>query len=149
MSNELSGSNLEQYCGFKIGDDSFAISVLRVQEIIRQHSLTIIPKSPKHIKGLINLRGQIVTAVSLRTMFELEDSQSEQQMNIIVQIGEDLYAVIVDEILDVIEVSNETFEHTPENIDKRLSEYISGVHKLKDKLLILLDLDKLLATEQV
>ena len=138
----------EQYCGFKVGDDFFAISVLRVQEIIRSQQLTKIPKCPEMIKGLINLRGQIVTAVSLRSMFALEECKKEDQMNIIVHIGEDLYAIIVDEIMDVIEVSEETFESTPDNIDTRFSHFISGVHKLKDKLLIILDLDKVLAMEE-
>jgi purine-binding chemotaxis protein CheW len=138
----------EQYCGFKVGDDFFAISVLRVQEIIRSQQLTQIPKCPEMIKGLINLRGQIVTAVSLRSMFALEECTKDDQMNIIVQIGEDLYAIIVDEIMDVIEVGDETFEATPDNIDKRFSRFITGVHKLKDKLLIILDLDKVLAMEE-
>ncbi len=147
MSSEYNETNTKQYCGFKIGEDSFAISVLRVQEIIRSHSLTIIPEAPTHIKGLINLRGQIVTAVSLRTVFKLDEGQSLNYMNIIVQIGEDLYAIMVDEILDVLEVSDDTYEPTPENIDSKLSEYITGVHKLKDRLLILLDLDKLLSMD--
>jgi purine-binding chemotaxis protein CheW len=139
----------EQYCGFKVGNDYFAISVLKVQEIIRSQQLTTIPKAPRVIKGLINLRGQIVTAVSLRSMFELEDIVSDTHMNIIVQLGEDLYSIIVDEILDVIEVSPETYEATPDNIDSRFSNFITGVHKLKDKLLIILDLDKVLAMDNV
>lgn len=140
---------MHQYCGFKIGEDNFAISVLQVQEVIRPHKLTRIPKAPDNIKGLINLRGQIMTAISLRNMFKLQERESDQFMNIVIQSGEELYAIEVDEILDVLEVSSDTFENTPENLDEDLRKYISGVYKLPEKLLMILDLEKLLAQKDV
>ncbi len=143
----VSHHNGVQYCEFRIGDDYFAINVLKVQELIRPHRVTVIPKAPSYIKGLINLRGQIVTSLSLRTMFGLEEKESEDSMNIIVQNGEDMYAISVDEILDVMELGSETFEETPDNIDDNVKRFISGVHKLKNKLIIVLDLDKVLMTE--
>ncbi len=137
---------INQYCGFRIADESFAISVLKVQEVIKAYQLTCIPQAPLHIKGLINLRGQIMTAVSLRNIFGLpERENSDDHMNIVIQVGDDIYALEVDEILDVIEVSSDTYERTPENLDESFRQYISGVYKLKEDILMIVDLNKLLA----
>jgi purine-binding chemotaxis protein CheW len=149
MEKEALKQELRQYCGFKIGDDNFAISVLQVQEVIRPYQLTKIPRAPANITGLINLRGQIMTAISLRNIFKLEERATDQFMNIVIQSGEDLYAIEVDEILDVIEVSSVDYEVTPENLDEGIRLYISGVYKLPEKLLMILDLEKLLEQKEV
>jgi len=149
MENDTKAKENLQYCGFKIGDDNFAISVLQVQEVIKPHKLTRIPKAPLNIKGLINLRGQIMTAISLRNMFNLEERADDVFMNIVIQSGEDLYAIEVDEILDVLEVSAQSFESTPENLDEGFRKYISGVYKLPEKLLMILDLEKLLEQKEI
>ncbi len=138
---------ISQLCGFRIEKDFYAISVLDVQEVIRKQDLTIIPCAPGHIKGLINLRGQIVTALSLRNLFGLPESQNETYMNIIVKSEESLYALMVDEILDVMDVEQFRYEKTPDNLDDRVRQYISGVFKLDGKLLIKLNLDKVLKQE--
>ena len=137
-------TDVTQLCGFRIEHDFFAISVLEVQEVIRKQNLTKIPSAPDYIKGLINLRGQIVTAVSLRNLFGLPELISEDYMNIIVRFGDSLYALMVDEILDVINVENSSYEKTPNNLNEKIRDYISGVYKLQGKLLITLDLNKVL-----
>jgi purine-binding chemotaxis protein CheW len=137
-----------QLCGFKIGNGYYAVSVLEVQEVIKPQLFTHVPSAPEYIKGLINLRGQIVTAISLRTLFGLGDDRGDQYMNIIVRSGESLYSLIVDEILDVIDVDEAIFEKTPETLDEKLRIFISGVYKLEHKLLILLDLEKILNVEE-
>jgi purine-binding chemotaxis protein CheW len=96
------------------------------------------------VRGLINLRGQVVTAISLRSLFGLKDDHREEYMNIIVRSGESLYSLIVDEILDVIDVEDSTFEKTPETLEEKIRRFINGVYKLDHKLLILLDLEKIL-----
>jgi purine-binding chemotaxis protein CheW len=140
--------DLNQLCGFKIGDGHYAVSVLEVQEVIKPQLLTPVPLAPKYIKGLINLRGQIVTAISLRTLFGLEEIDREDYMNIIVRSGDSLYSLVVDEILDVIDVEKETYEPTPETLEDKIKRFIGGVHKLEKKLLILLDLEKVLNVER-
>lgn len=150
MSNsndEVLTSDVVQLCGFRVDRDFYAISVLEVQEVIRKQNLTKIPCAPMFIKGLINLRGQIVTAFSLRTLFGLPEIESETYMNIIVKSGDSLYALMVDEILDVMDVSQKRFEKTPDNLDEKIRQYISGVYKLDGKLLSTLDLEKLLNQE--
>lgn len=136
--------NVSQLCGFKIGTGFYAISVLEVQEVIKPQQLTQVPSAPEYVKGLINLRGQIVTAISLRSLFGLESDDRDEYMNIIVRSGESLYALMVDEILDVIDVEDSTFEKTPDTLDEKIRRFINGVYKLDHRLLILLALDKLL-----
>ena len=142
------GLDQSQLCGFKIGNGHYAVSVLEVQEVIKPQLLTPVPLAPKYVKGLINLRGQIVTAISLRTLFGLEDVESSDYMNIIVRSGDSLYSLVVDEILDVIDVEKETYEPTPETLEEKLKKFIDGVYKLEKKLLISLDLEKVLNFER-
>lgn len=138
--------NNGQLCGFKVGAGFYAISVLNVQEVIRPQLLTKVPMAPEYIQGLINLRGQIVTAISLKSLFGLvtANEKFEDYMNIIVRSGDSLYSLVVDEILDVIDVDEKTFETTPDTIDEKVRALISGVYKLDTTLLMLLDLDKTL-----
>lgn len=138
---------INQLCGFKIGSGFYAISVLEVQEVIKPQQLTHVPSAPDFVIGLINLRGQIVTAISLRCLFGLEADKKDDHMNIIVRSGESLYALMVDEILDVIDVEESTFEKTPETLDEKIGRFINGVYKLDHKLLIHLDLQKILDVE--
>jgi purine-binding chemotaxis protein CheW len=133
-----------QLCGFKIGNGFYAISVLDVQEVIKPQVFTRVPSAPDYIRGLINLRGQIVTAISIRSLFGLSDDQRKDYMNIIVRSGESLYSLIVDEILDVIDVEESTFEKTPETLEGKIRQFIAGVYKLDTHLLMLLDLNKTL-----
>jgi purine-binding chemotaxis protein CheW len=147
--HNLLKNNVKQLCGFKVGNDNFAFSVLQVQEVIRELEVTPIPLAPSYIKGLMNLRGQIVTSISLRELFGLKDEKLEGRMNIIVQFADDLYAIEVDEISDVLEVEETIFEPTPENITMSMRQFISGVYKLKEYLLIVLDIDKLITERNV
>ncbi|OUR93451.1 hypothetical protein A9Q84_18430 [Halobacteriovorax marinus] len=145
--SQVAQVDLNQLCGFKIGNGHYAVSVLDVQEVIKPQLLTPVPLAPNYVKGLINLRGQIVTAISLRTLFGLEEIDKEDYMNIIVRSGDSLYSLVVDEILDVIDVEKETYEPTPETLEDKIKKFISGVYKLEKNLLILLDLEKVLNFE--
>lgn len=135
----------EQYCGFKIEEDILAISVLDVQEIIKPQKITTVPIASPHIRGLINLRGQIVTIISLRKLFGLDDDFDRAYMNVIVRSGDSLSALMVDDICDVMEVETTTFENTPDTLGKNLRPYVKGVHKLPDNLLVVLNLNKILS----
>ncbi len=137
-----------QLCGFKIKGDYYAIPVLEVQEVIKPQKLTQVPLAQSYVKGLINLRGQIVTSLSLRELFKMEEAQTDDHMNIIVSNDDSLYALTVDEILDVIEVEEQSFEESPETISETVRGFIKGVYKLEKKLIILLDLDKILTIDE-
>lgn len=140
----LFGEDIVQLCGFKIGREHFAIPVLEVQEVIKSEQVTRLPLAPAHIKGLINLRGQIVTLVSLRTLFGLEEKDNDECMHIIVRSGDSLFSLMVDEISDVLDLSKKSFEDTPSTLKDDIKKYIGGVYKLEEDLIVQLDLDKLL-----
>jgi purine-binding chemotaxis protein CheW len=143
MSNISLSKETLQVCGFRIGDGNYAVPVLDVQEVIKPQKVTPIPLAPETIRGLINLRGQIVTAISLRKLFGLKDDLTQDHMNVIVKSGEHLCALVVDEILDVIDVDQNTFEQTPSTINENLKKYIKGIYKLNGNLLILLDIKEI------
>lgn len=140
----LSGDT-SQLCGFKIMDGQYAIPVLEVQEVVKPQKVTAVPLGPEYVDGLINLRGQIVTAINLRVLFGLPRRENnDEYMNIIVRWGDSLYSLVVDEIMDVMDIENTSFEDTPDTIDDKLKKYIRGVFKLEDNLLTLLSLEKIL-----
>ncbi len=137
-----------QYCTFHLDSLFLGIEVLRVQEVIREQPMTRLPLAPDEISGLINLRGQIVTAIDLRRRFGLEPRPAGQRaMNVVVQSDEGAVSFLVDEIGDVIETEAETFERPPETLAGPARELIRGVYKLPSRLLLVLDCEKALALE--
>lgn len=132
-----------QYCGFVLGEGYYAIPVLEVQEVVKPQIVTPIPLAQEHIRGLINLRGQIVTSVSLRKLFNLEDCLDADHMNIIVKSKESLNAFVVDEIMDVIDVDSHDLVSAPETIAPHIRKYIDSVYKTEDKLILLINLEKI------
>jgi len=144
----LKKDEVEQLCGFRLADGFYGVPVLGVQEVIKAQKVTPIPLAPKCIKGLINLRGQIVTAVSLRILFGIAEEGNLDHMNIIVRSGDSLYALEVDEILDVMDLELKNFEERPDTLREGLKKFIIGAYKLNKKLLIKIDLQKILKLEE-
>ena len=115
----------------------------KVQEVIRYQEMTRLPLAPPFVKGLINLRVQIVTAIDLRRRLELhERASADLPMNVVVRHEDGAVSLLVDEIGDVLEVDDETFERPPETLDRKAKELISGVYMLQNCLLHVLDTDK-------
>jgi purine-binding chemotaxis protein CheW len=135
-------SQITQYCTFKVGENLFGIPVLEVQEVIRPLAKTEIPLAEERVRGLINLRGQIVTLIGLRELFHFEKGNEENAMNIVVETNDSLFALVVDDVGDVLDVEQKSFEKTPATLDPNLKTFVKGVHKLQDELLVVLDLDK-------
>src|ERR1044071_5621780 len=105
--------------------------------------MTRVPLAPPVVRGLINLRGQIVTAIDLRKRLELSDRPADQQpVNVVVQTDDGAVSLLVDEIGDVLEVSEKTFERPPETLKGTARELIRGAYKLKDRLLLILDIER-------
>src|SRR3954454_49954 len=106
-----------QYCTFYLDGSYFGLDVLKVQEIIRYQEMTRVPLAPPVVRGLINLRGQIVTALDLRRRLELPDRPPEQfPVNVVVQTVEGAVSLLVDEIGDVLSVREQDFERPPETL---------------------------------
>jgi purine-binding chemotaxis protein CheW len=132
-----------QYSTFFVKDLFFGIDVLQVQEVLRYQEMTRVPLAPDVIEGLINLRGQIVTAIDMRRRLSLDEREAGKvPMNMVVRTEDGAVSLLVDEIGDVLEVDADTFEKAPQNVDPAVRHLIRGVHKLKDRLLLILDTAK-------
>jgi purine-binding chemotaxis protein CheW len=133
----------KQFCTFLVDGLYFGIEVLQVQEVIRFQEMTRVPLANPVIKGLINLRGQIVTAIDLRRGLELsERPDGSLPMNVVVRTGDGAVSLLVDEIGDVVNVEPESFERPPETLNGIARDLISGVYKLKERLLLVMDTEK-------
>lgn len=137
----------KQFATFFLNGLFFGIEVLKVQEVIRYQEMTRVPLAPRMIEGLINLRGQIVTAIDLRRRLELPPRPEGQlPMNVVVRTEEGAVSLLVDEIGDVVEIADDSYERPPETLNGVARELIRGVYKLKGCLLLILDTEKTVTT---
>jgi len=135
-----------QFTTFHVEDLFFGIDVLKVQEVMRHQGMTRVPLAPPVIKGLINLRGQIVTAIDMRCRLGLPPRDlGSQLMNIVVRYGDEAISLLVDDIGDVLQVGADKFERRPDNLDPRIRDLIPGVYKLSSRLLLVLDIAQTVA----
>lgn len=133
----------ESYCTFRVDDLYFGVEVCQVQEVIRYQHTTRVPLSPKVVQGLMNLRGQIVTALTLRHRLGLKHSADDSRpMNVVIRTADGPISLLVDEIGDVVQVDQNRFEPPPETLQGEQRELIRGAFKLEDRLLLILDTEK-------
>lgn len=134
-----------QFSTFWVDGFFFGVEVDQVQEVIRYQEMTPVPLAPAVVSGLINLRGHIVTAIDLRRRLGLrERAATDLPMNVVIRNEDGAVSLLVDEIGDVLEVEEETFELPPGTLSGEAREFIRGVYKLNGALLIALDTDKIL-----
>jgi purine-binding chemotaxis protein CheW len=132
-----------QFCTFYLDGLLFGVELKGVQEVIRSLEMTRVPLAPRVVSGLVNLRGQIVTAVDLRRQLELQPGPPERRpMNVVVRSEDGAVSLLVDQVGDVVEVEESTFEQPPETLRGSVRTMILGVHKLKDRLMHVLDLER-------
>lgn len=132
-----------QFSTFYVAGRLYGIDVTRVQEVVRPLPITPIPLAPQYVVGLINLRGQVATAIGLREFFGLKSVATDNFMNVVCSIDGSLISLQVDEIGDVIEVLRKDFEPTPQTIPHEVRRFISGIYKVSDTLLSILDTDRI------
>jgi purine-binding chemotaxis protein CheW len=133
----------EQVCTFLIDGSVFGVPVSQVQEVLRYQQMTVVPLAPAVVRGLLNLRGQIVMAVDLRRRLGVAARPpSDQPVNVVVRSADGVVSFLVDEIGDVIEVSDSTLEKPPETLQGPARSLIFGVHKLEGRLLHMLDAER-------
>jgi purine-binding chemotaxis protein CheW len=136
-------TQIRQLCTFRLDQHLFGIDVLDVQEIIRQQDTTRVPLAPPMIRGLINLRGQIVTVIDLRQRLGLPARAGDAPpINVVVRADDGATSLLVDEIGDMVSVDETSFEVPPETVRGTVRELMRGVYKLKDRLLLVLDTAK-------
>ncbi|MBT8590188.1 chemotaxis protein CheW [Polynucleobacter paneuropaeus] len=134
------------YATFYVGKFFFGIPIAVGVEVTKGQEVTPVPLGPKEVAGFFNLRGQIVTAINMRTRLNLsQDPNDADSLSIFFQDQDHLFALLVDRVGDFTEVTEQTFEETPSNLDSNARELIVGVHKLADKLLLVLDTHKIVA----
>ncbi len=139
--------NTQQLCTFTVESYTFGVEVNKVQEVLRFQEMTRVPLAPWVVRGLINLRGQIVTAIDLRRRLGLPDAPAGvSPMSVILRTEQGAVSLLVDRIGDVREVQRDLFEPPPVTLRDLARDMIRGVYKLPDKLLILLDADQAIAS---
>jgi len=135
-----------QYSTFRVADMFMGIELTRVQELLRYQEMTSVPLAPRAIEGLINLRGQIVTALDVRRILGLPAVASEESlpMNIVIQSDGGAVSLLVDEICDVLDVPLEAAMPLPENLPAQQRELIEGVYQLESGLLLVMNTERVL-----
>lgn len=142
-------SEILQLVGFKIGNEEYAVDILMVQEIIRMMQVTKVPNAPYFVDGVINLRGRIIPVIDLRSKLGLERKEADKDKRIIVvEVSGKTVGFIVDSVTEVLRIPASITEPPPDIITNINSEFIKAVGKLEDRLLILIDLEKILSSNE-
>lgn len=136
-------AQIQQFCTFYLDGLMFGVDLERVQEVIRHLEITEIPLAPNAISGLMNLRGQIVTGIDLRRRLDLPLRPVEKEpMNVVIRSADGAVSLLVDDIGDVVEVTEDSFERPPETLQGKVREVIVGIHKLDKSLLHVLNTER-------
>ena len=145
VNNDDNSNDLLQLVGFRLGKEEYGIDILKVQEINRIADITRIPQSPDYVEGVINLRGNVIPIIDLRKRFNMPEREHDRQTRIVVgEIDGKTVGLIVDAVSEVIRLPANTIEPAPKIVSRDQADYITGVGKLDDRLLMLLDIDKIL-----
>jgi purine-binding chemotaxis protein CheW len=132
-----------QYCTFVVGDGLYGVDALRVQEIVQARGTTRVPLAPPAVTGLMNLRGQIVTALDMRARLGLPARNERLATIVVVHSADGAVGLAVDDIGDVIEAPHEDFEPPPDTLRGAVRSFAVGAYKLAGRLLLALDLDRI------
>lgn len=139
------GGGSKEYLTLTIGDQMFGIPVLQVQDVMGEQKMTRVPLAPHEVAGSLNLRGRIVTAINMRRRMSLGDLPAgHKYMNIVVEYKADLYSLMVDHVGEVIALADDDFESNPPTLDALWKSLSLGIYRMDQKLLIILDVTKLL-----
>jgi purine-binding chemotaxis protein CheW len=140
---------LLQLVSFNIGDEEFGVDILKVQEINRMLDVTRVPNAPEYVDGVINLRGKVIPIIDLRRRFGMERKNLDKNTRIVVvELSGKVVGFVVDAVSEVLRIPKSVTEPPPPIVAGVEAEYITAVGKLEDRLLILLDLEKVLSVEE-
>jgi purine-binding chemotaxis protein CheW len=142
---ELAAPETQDYVTMYIEGQMFGIPVLTVQDVLGPQKITRIPLAPREVAGSLNLRGRIVTAVDVRLRLGLPNNAAENKgMSVVVDQSGELYSLLVDQVGEVLSLPAAKFERNPPTLDPMWREFSAGIYRLDDKLLVVLDVAKLL-----
>jgi len=142
--------SLKDFVTFTVGDQLFGIPILMVQDILHLETIASIPLAPPLVKGSINLRGRIVTVISMRVCLGIDerdqgaDGDDVTDMGVTIEQNGTLYTLLVDSIGDVISIAPDCYEGTPSTLDAVWREFALGVYRLEGRLMVALDVDRVL-----
>jgi purine-binding chemotaxis protein CheW len=133
-----------QFCTFFVDNNTFGLDIRHVREVLPCTALTPIPLAPPAIRGLVNLRGEIITALDLRELLGLPPPKGVlDTMHVIAHTHDDTFSLLVDKVGDVIEISEESFYHTPNTLPERVRKLLHGVYRLPNTLLLSIDIQQI------
>ncbi|MCP4589685.1 MAG: purine-binding chemotaxis protein CheW [bacterium] len=149
MATGMTSHEESKYLTFKLAEEEYGVVILKVREIIGIMSITAVPQMPAHMKGVINLRGKVIPVIDLRLKFGLEEiDHTEQTCIIVVDVGKEI-GIIVDTVSEVLDLRGENIEPPPAMGGSVDTSFILGMGKVDDEVKILLDIDKVLTTDEL
>ncbi|MBE7638564.1 chemotaxis protein CheW [Sneathiella sp. P13V-1] len=141
----MSMSELQEYVTVTIGGQMFGIPVLQVHDVLGTIKLTNIPLAPPEVAGALNLRGRIVTCIDVRKRLGLSAADGgKEQMSVVVEHHGEPYSLLIDAVGEVLSLKTENMESNPATLDSRWREVSSGIYRTENKLLVILQIDRLL-----
>lgn len=141
-------ASVQQLVSFCLAEETFGVEITKVREIILMCDITNVPQSPPYVKGLINLRSSVIPVVDLRTLFGLSERELTSESRIMVmQVGSRVIGIIVDAVDEVLRISEQDIASPPPTVAGLGQDYLTGLVRLEDNLLILLDIDRVLDCE--
>ena len=147
-SNGETDDSKSEYITVWIGDQLFGLPIQRVQDVFMPSAITEVPMALDDVAGVLNLRGRIVTAISMRRRLGLPPSNEDRPvMAVGIEAGNESYGLLIDTVGDVVNLDSSSFEDNPANLDPRWARVASGVHRLEGQLMVVLDVERVLALE--
>jgi purine-binding chemotaxis protein CheW len=146
----MANGDILQLVTFNLANEEFGVDITRVQEINRMMDITKIPNAPEFIEGVVNLRGKIVPVVDLRKKLGFPEKEHDKSTRImVVEVNGMVLGFIVDSVSEVLRIPESTIEPPPSLVSGVESDYLNGVGKLDDRLLLLINLEKVIKTDQL
>lgn len=139
-----------KYLTFVLGTEEYGIEILKVREIIGMMDITSVPQTPDYMKGVINLRGKVIPVIDLRLKFAMTELKYTQETcTIVVEVNGSLIGIIVDTVSEVVDIAGEEVEETPQFGQEIDTDFIIGLGKVDQKIIILLNIEQVMATEEL
>ena len=149
-SDQTVSSGITQLISFRVGVEEYGLELLRVKEVVRMRQITWLPKAPSCVKGIINLRGDIIPIVDLRDRFGLKSADSTAMTRVIVaEVEGRLVGMVVDSASQVIRVPSDQIDPPPLLMGEAARDFITGVAKIEGKLIVMIDSNRILSVEEM
>jgi purine-binding chemotaxis protein CheW len=149
MQSHATAADVLQLVTFTLGEEEYAVDILKVQEINRMTEIAKVPNAPDHVEGVINLRGRVIPVVSLRRRFGLQDKDSDERSRIVIMDVQGItVGLTVDSVSEVLRIPLDIVETAPQIATNVSTEFIRGIAKLDDRLIILIDMDRLIERQE-